>query len=57
MYLGIYRIKAVLKVEIYIITSITINLIGQTVTVVIMYVKTFKSDVIVCISIESHNVT
>ena len=44
-----YRITAVLKVEIDIIASIAPSPKGQAVIVVIMYVETFKTDVIVFI--------
>ena len=40
---------AVLKVETDIITSIAVSLIGRAVILVILYVDTFKTDVIVCI--------
>ena len=43
------RIMAVLKVETDIITSMKTSLIGQAVILVIMCVKTFKTDVIVFI--------
>ena len=39
-----------MKVETNIITSIWASLIGRTVILVIMYVKTFKADIIVYIS-------
>ena len=42
-----YRKTAVLKVETDIITSIKASLIGQAVILVVMYVETFKTDVIV----------
>jgi len=45
----IYRITAVMKVKTDIIANIPANLIGRAVILLIMYVKTFKSDVIVCI--------
>jgi len=38
---------AVLKVETDIITSITASPLGRTAILVIMYVETFKTDVIV----------
>ena len=41
-----YRIKAVFKVETDIITNIASRLIGQFEILVIMYVETFKTDVI-----------
>ena len=46
---NIYRIKSVLKVEISIIASITVSLIGQAVVKVIKYVETSKTDIIVFI--------
>ena len=47
---GKYRIiTAVLKVETYIVTSISASLIGRAVILVIMYVETFKTDVIIVI--------
>jgi hypothetical protein len=45
----LYRITAVLKVETYITTIITVSLIGRAVILVIMYVETFKTAVIVII--------
>jgi len=45
----IYRITAVIKVGTDIISSITASLIGRAVILVIMYVKIFKTDVIVFI--------
>ena len=51
-----YRITAVLKVETDIITSIEDNLMGRVAILVIMYVKTFKMEVIVFICIKRHNV-
>ena len=41
-----YRTMAVLKVETDIITGITVNIIERVVILVIMYVETFKTDVI-----------
>ena len=52
-----YRITAVLKVETDIITSIGDNLMRRVAILVIMYVKTFKMEVIVFIGIKRHNVT
>ena len=49
----IYSRMSVLKVETDIITSITVSPIG---TAMIMYVKTFKTDVIVFICIKHDNV-
>ena len=46
---GKYRITFVLKVETDIINSNTVSPIGQDAMLVIMYVKTFKSDVFVFI--------
>ena len=43
------RISAFIKIETDIIASIIASLIAQTVILVIMYVKTFKTDVIVFI--------
>lgn len=48
----IYRIMAVLKIETCIVTSVAVSPMGQTVILVIMYVDTFKSDVIVFICIK-----
>ena len=48
----IYRIMAVLKIETCIVTSVAVSPMGQTVILVIMYVDTFKSDVIVFICIN-----
>ena len=45
----IYKITAVMKVKTDIIANIPASLIGRAVILVIMYVKTFKSDVIVYI--------
>ena len=45
----IYGIMAVLKAKTNIIASIVVSPIGRAVILVIMYVKTFKSDVIVFI--------
>jgi hypothetical protein len=45
----IYRITSVLKVETDIITTISANPTGRAVILVIMYVKIFKTDVIVFI--------
>ena len=42
----IYRIMAVVKVETNIITSIAVSLIACAVIILIMYVETFKTDVI-----------
>jgi hypothetical protein len=42
-----YRITSVLKVETDIIASITASTMGRVVILVIMYVETFKTDVIV----------
>jgi hypothetical protein len=39
-----YRITAIVKVETYIITSIAMSLMEWVVILVIMYVKTFKTD-------------
>ena len=47
IYNCIYRIMAVLKVETYIIASITTSPIGRAVMLVVMYVETFKTKVIV----------
>jgi hypothetical protein len=47
IYNCIYRITAVLKVETYIIASITTSPIGRAVMLVVMYVETFKTKVIV----------
>ena len=44
-----YRIRAVLKEERDTITSVAASLIGQVRILVIMYVKNFKTDVIVSI--------
>ena len=41
-----YRITTVLKVETDIITSFRVNLTGRVVILVIMYVETFKIEVI-----------
>ena len=49
----IYSRMSVLKVETDIITSITVSPIG---TAMIMYVKTFKTNVIVFICIKHDNV-
>ena len=38
-----------MKVETNIVANITANLIGEAVILVLMYVKTFKSDIIVFI--------
>ena len=46
---GKYRITFVLKVATDIINSNTVSPIGQAAMLVIMYVKTFKSDVFVFI--------
>ena len=46
-WLVIYRITAVLKVETDIIASIAASPTGQTVIIVIMYVKIFKTGTIV----------
>ena len=53
----IYGIMAVLKAKTNIIASIVVSPIGRAVILVIMYVKTFKSDVIVFIGniIMSHS--
>jgi len=52
----IYGITAVLTAKTNIIASIVVSPIGRAVILVIMYVKTFKSDVIVFIDniIMSH---
>jgi len=47
----IYRITVVMNVETEINSSITASLIGQAVILVIMYVKSFKTAVIVLICI------
>jgi len=47
--LNTYRISAVLKVKTDIITCITESLIGQAAILMVMYVETFKTDVIVFI--------
>jgi hypothetical protein len=47
IYNCIYRITAVLKVETYIIASITTSPIGRAVMLVVMYVEIFKTKVIV----------
>ena len=52
-YFNIYRITAILKVEIDIITNETERLIGRAGILVIMYVETFKPDVIVFLSVTS----
>jgi hypothetical protein len=44
---GTYRITTVLKVKTDIIVSIAASSIGRAVILVIMYVKTFKTNVIV----------
>jgi len=46
-YFNIYRITAVLKVEIDIITNNTERPIARVVILVIMYVETFKPDIVV----------
>jgi hypothetical protein len=43
--------------EVQLLYSITANLIGRVMILVIMYVETFKIDVIVFISIKRHNAT
>ena len=43
----IYRITAVIKVGTDIIVGITASLIGEAVTLVIMYVENFTTNVIV----------
>ena len=48
--LAIYRIMVFINVKTDIITSITTSLIGGAVILVIMYVKTFKTGVLVFIS-------
>ena len=53
----IYRITAAFKVETDIITSIIESPIRRAGILVIMYVSTFKNDVIIFISIKGHNVT
>ena len=42
----IYRISSVVKVETDIITSITAGLTGRAVILIIMFVETFKTDII-----------
>jgi hypothetical protein len=44
---GTYRITTVLKVKTDIIVSMAASSIGRAVILVIMYVKTFKTNVIV----------
>ena len=51
-----YRITSDFKVETDIIASIAMSLIGRILILMIMNVKTFKTDV-VFISIICHNVT
>ena len=46
----IYRITAVMKVKKAMITCMAASLTGQSVILVIIYVKTFKTDVTVFIS-------
>jgi hypothetical protein len=52
---NISRITAALKVWTSIVASITTSLIGRVVIPVMMYVDTFKTDVIVFIGIKRHN--
>ena len=47
--LNTYRITVVLKVETYIIISIAMRLIGPAVILMIMWVETLKTDIIVFI--------
>ena len=49
-----YRITAVLKVETDIIFSITVTLIGWAVVLVIIYVETFKTDILLFLLVN-HN--
>jgi len=51
-----YRITVVLKVKTDIITNIAVSPIGWVWILVIMHVETFKTDIIVFISIKHHNV-
>jgi hypothetical protein len=46
-----------MKVKKDIITGILVNHIGETVILVIKYVKTFKTDITVFIGIKRHIVT
>ena len=43
----VYKIMAVMKVETDSIARITVSLIGWAVILVIMYIKTFKTNIIV----------
>jgi hypothetical protein len=52
---NISRITAALKVWTSIVASITTSLIGRVVIPVMMYVDTFKTDVILFIGIKRHN--
>jgi hypothetical protein len=52
---NISRITTALKVWTSIVASITTSLIGRVVIPVMMYVDTFKTDVILFIGIKRHN--
>ena len=52
---NISRITTALKVWTSIVANITTSLIGRVVIPVMMYVDTFKTDVILFIGIKRHN--